>query len=83
MPDTPLVTVNTSIDAFTRMAKAVMERFPYYGVEEDTEDEVAAELEKLIGHIDPVAMETDGYWPTFLDDVKNGDFATEMFEQRE
>jgi hypothetical protein len=78
----PLV-VNSSLNAFTETVRVVLERFPYY--DEDAEFEeiraVAHELGDLIRRIDPVAMATDQFWSTFVDDVEMGDFATEDNER--
>jgi hypothetical protein len=72
-------TVNSSLSAFMRAASAVTNRFPYYslGSSPDQMSEVARELRETLASIDPLAVEPDRLWSTFLDDVAIGDYATE------
>lgn len=75
---------NSSIDKFIETAKAVTDRFPYYGRWAFETDDGYAEVEnayrdlvRIITEIDPPAAIPDRFWSTFTDDVMIGDFATE------
>lgn len=71
--------VNTDIERFVDIARAISSRFPYYTAA--TFDEsigvVGRELREMISRIDPPAALPDRFWSTFLDDVEMGDFTTE------
>jgi hypothetical protein len=71
--------VNSSLEKFTECVRVVIDRFPYYGVDSDWEDQerVGRELAELLTAIDPVSLQVDSFWDTFINDVEIGDFATE------
>jgi hypothetical protein len=76
--------VNSDLDAFIEVARAVYNRFPYYAAAAfDTEagyrgvEQVQQELLALIARIDPPAAVPDRFWSTFVDDVGIGDFSNE------
>jgi hypothetical protein len=75
---TPLP-VNTTLDRFTTTVEKVLGMFPFYSDNSELEDRVrvAKEIGAAIRQIDPFALSPDSFWATFLDDVINGDFATE------
>jgi hypothetical protein len=75
---TPLP-VNTTLERFTMTVKTVIEMFPFYSDNSELEDRVKAakEIAAAIRRIDPTALTPDSFWGTFIDDVINGDFATE------
>ncbi len=71
--------VNSTLARFTDTVRAVIDMFPYYGRDTSLEErEATAErIGEAIRRIDPIAMNSDSYWGTFVDDVAIGDFATE------
>jgi hypothetical protein len=71
--------VNSSLEAFIRCARAVVDRFPYYDddADDDVPTEVGAELAQLLVGIDDVTQVADSYWMTFVDDVQMGTFSTQ------
>jgi hypothetical protein len=76
--------VNTSLERFAASVKAVISRFPFYGLETRVKGDFAAweadgnELAAMLHRVDPSALaDPDGFWQTFVDDVKNGDYPTE------
>lgn len=75
--------VNSSTEKLRKTAKAVVGRFPFYGIDDDYEARarVARALARAIRNIDPVAWAVkNSFWPSFVDDVAIGDLATEAFE---
>ena len=82
LPDAPGAAshiVNSTLDQFTSTVRAVIDMFPFYSDDSELEQrmEVAASISAAIGRLDAAALDPDGFWGTFLDDVVNGDFATE------
>jgi hypothetical protein len=87
----PILLVNSSLEQFIATVKAVYERFPFdsWKLGEDvTNDEIfdrfwkewdaaATDLTELFLHIDPIIIDIDGFWTTFLDDMRMGIFATD------
>ena len=75
--------VNSSLDAFARAVRAVIERFPFYSSESELDEyeEVASELARMIREVDPEGLVGDGFWETFISDVSMGDYATEEIVQ--
>jgi len=53
--------------------------FPFYSRNTplDERDQLADRIHDVIGGIDPRALDHDGFWATFVDDLANGDLATE------
>jgi hypothetical protein len=74
------VLVNTSLERFVETAERVLELWPYYGPNATLADrmKVGDDLAAVIRAIDPAAYGPDQFWPTFVDDVVIGDFATEL-----
>lgn len=81
--------MNADLDLFTSCVRAVIERFPFYEDVEFNEGEydwdgelekrksAAEELGSLLLEIDSSALEFNGFWETFLDDVVIGDYSVE------
>ena len=71
--------LNSSLWQFSRCAEAILAKFPFYdkGSELWQWEAQSRRASRIIESIDPVALEGDNFWNTFLDDVANGDFATE------
>ena len=81
--------INSTLGQFTRTAKAIIEAFPFYDdlgrdlnevdvdVLGDMYEASGARLTAIIREIDPVAMDLGSHWETFVQDVINGDYATE------
>lgn len=71
--------VNSSLGQFTSTIRAVLDMFPFYDGNSELEERmgVTATISNIVGRIDPAALDPNGFWGTFLDDVTNGDFATE------
>lgn len=71
--------INSNIGCFTDCVRAAIVRFPYYsrGAELEECEAVSNELAETLRVIDPPAMIIDRFWSTLIDDMKNGDFATE------
>jgi hypothetical protein len=71
--------VNTSLEAFIRCARVVVERYPYYA--DDADDDVpmdfGAEIQRVLAGIDGATQLVDSYWMTFIDDVQMGSFSTQ------
>jgi SUKH-4 immunity protein len=74
--------VNSSLDQFSTSVKKVISRFPFYseGVDPAEFEEVANELESILLEIDSSSIMDDGFWSTFIEDVRVGDYATEFIE---
>ncbi len=84
--------VNSSLERFIASVQAVLDRFPFDSevAEEATGQDgepdhlaeewgcAAEELQQTLCRIDPAIADTDGFWMNFLDDVRIGDFATQM-----
>lgn len=82
LADTPEASghiVNGSLDQFANTIRAVIGMFPFYDGDSELEErvQVAGRIAEVIRRIDMSALDPDGFWGTFLDDVINGDFATE------
>jgi SUKH-4 immunity protein len=79
VPAKPMLLVNTTVDQFTLTVRAVTERFPYYAktAEYEEMDRIAEELREIVRSIDEKAAVPGCYWPAFIDDVQDGNFATE------
>jgi hypothetical protein len=80
VPSGPAWLVNSSLDAFIETVQVVIQRFPFYSqdnYESEKCDLVADELAHIIQRADPVALVMDGFWQTFVDNVRIGDFSTE------
>jgi hypothetical protein len=71
--------VNSTLAQFTDTVRTVIDMFPYYDRDGrlDEREAAAKRLAGAIRRIDPVAMNPDSFWGTFVDDVAIGDFATE------
>lgn len=71
--------VNASLDLFSACVHAVIGRFPFYGVEAESDDRerIGEELGQVLAAIDRSALEHNGFWETFVDDVVIGDYSTE------
>ena len=87
----PLGLVSSSLTQFTASVRAVYNRVPFDSwhsgenmIDDDVLDRLqkewdtaADELEETLEQIDAVAMDNrDGFWYTFLDDIRNGDYST-------
>lgn len=74
--------VNSTLDQFLTSVKRIISRFPFYSEEADPAEfeDVANELESILLEIDPGSIVDDGFWSTFIDDVRLGDYATELVE---
>jgi hypothetical protein len=72
--------VNSSLEQFARTVIEVMGRFPFMSNDADDQafKDMPKELGTIISKIDPSAMSVDRFWSTFVDDVKIGDYTTEM-----
>ena len=72
--------VNSSIDSFIECVAAVIERFPFYGDDDESDlwESLADELAETLGGIDETAGAHNGFWVTFVDDVRMGDYSTSM-----
>lgn len=93
-PRGPARQINASLERFIASVRAVFARFPFDegdgGENDDLEnaklddreeawDRAADELEETLRGIDPVAVaDANSFWMTFLDDVRIGDFSTDM-----
>jgi hypothetical protein len=71
--------VNSHLDLFAGSVRAVIDRFPFYDLDADLEERerIAAELRAVLHSIDSSALDANGFWTTFLDDLTIGDYATE------
>jgi len=72
--------VNSSIEKFIESSAAVIQRFPFY-CDDDNSDQwetVAGELATTLGDIDSATALHNSFWVTFLDDVRMGDYSTTM-----
>lgn len=71
--------VNSDLGTFTSCVRAAIARFPYHGRNAELEERVviADDLAGELRRIDAEAMVPDRFWSTFIDDLANGDFATE------
>jgi hypothetical protein len=90
----PIWLVNSSLAQFNASVRAVYDRFPFEHPQtgEDIEpsdvdleiadrewDQAAADLERTLATIDTRSVvEPNGFWMTFLDDVRAGDFSTDL-----
>ncbi len=87
----PVRLVNTTLQQFISTVRDVLARFPFdsgdsrtaldedgYLDELDNEwNRAAGELEETLRAIDPAAVvDPNGFWMTFLDDIRIGDFST-------
>jgi hypothetical protein len=72
--------VNVNLDSFLSCVAAIIDRFPFYSEDDEPEQfEVAAEgVRQIVSSIDESALDHNGFWVTFIDDVAIGDYATEM-----
>jgi hypothetical protein len=72
--------VNTSIDMFTECVAAMIERFPFYGDDDESDlwESVADELAETLEGIDEATGAHNCFWVTFVDDVRMGDYATAL-----
>ncbi|WP_329430528.1 SUKH-4 family immunity protein [Streptosporangium sp. NBC_01495] len=79
LPDIQPRLLNSSLDQFSETVRLVIERFPFYGSDSELEEResVAGELLEEIRNIDERALVQDGFWATFIDDLKIGDYSTE------
>ncbi len=91
-PTGPVRLVNSSLKQFTASVRAMVNRFTFDDVNvEESEDEidmkalhdegirVGNELTEILRSIDPAAVaDENSFWTTFIDDVKIGDFSTEL-----
>lgn len=79
VPAKPMLLVNTTVDQFTLTVRAMTERFPYYAktAEYEEMDRIAEELRGIVRSIDEKAAVPGCYWSAFIDDVQDGNFATE------
>lgn len=79
VPEKPVNLVNATVMLFSRTVQALIERFPYHAKDAENEelDAVSDELRGIIRSIDPEAAAPGCYWPSFVDDVRMGDFNTE------
>lgn len=82
--------INSSLEQFIASVSAVLNRYPFDNPQTKEEsddrylDRSRAELDRAVTDlrmalraIDPTAMDDpDGFWMTFLDDVKMGDFSS-------
>lgn len=71
--------VNTTLEQFVIAVKTVIDMFPFYNGDSELEERmhVAAKISDVLAQIDPAALDPDGFWGTFVDDLVSGDFATE------
>ncbi len=84
--------VNSSLDRFIASVRAIIARFPYDSsvpgrpVDNDEEldaltqewERAADEMQETLYRIDPAIREVDGFWETFLWDVRIGDFSINL-----
>lgn len=72
--------VNSSIDSFAECVAAVIERFPFYSDDDESDrwESVADELAETLGGIDETTGTHNCFWGTFVDDVRMGDYSTSM-----
>ena len=71
--------VNSDLGCFNGCVRTATARFPYYSRNAELKERIAV-AEQVAGalrKIDAVAMVPDRFWSTFIDDLMNGDFATE------
>ncbi|GAA4908373.1 SUKH-4 family immunity protein [Stackebrandtia albiflava] len=74
---------NRSLRQFNECARIAEDRFPYYSQVEVAEaddvcDSVADDLVIAMESVDSTAFMTNGFWSVFIDDIRIGDFATEV-----
>jgi SUKH-4 immunity protein len=81
--------INSSLEQFITSVRAVLNRYPFDSPQANEEsddsyldrtraelDRAVDDLKRALNAIDPAAMENlDGFWMTFLDDVRMGDFS--------
>lgn len=74
------VFVNSSLPQFTETVRAVMAAFPFHGIEatEAEVDDVADRLAGTIETIDGPSIGSGTFWSIFVDDLRMGDYATEI-----
>ena len=72
--------VSSSLEQFTRTARAVVDRYPYYSLTSSADEliDAATDVARIIEAIDAPAMKPDLYWSTFVDDMRAGAFASEI-----
>jgi SUKH-4 immunity protein of toxin-antitoxin system len=72
--------VNSSLAQFTAVARAVVDRYPYYSLTSRAQQVIAAadDVAAIVAAIDPPALRPDLYWSTFVDDMRSGAFASEV-----
>ncbi|MEA2220772.1 MAG: immunity protein [Solirubrobacteraceae bacterium] len=72
--------VSSSLARFTATARAVVERYPYYSLSSGAGEvaEAAGQVARIIAAIDPPALRPDLYWSTFVEDMRDGAFASEV-----
>ncbi|MDX6683758.1 MAG: hypothetical protein QOG94_3797 [Solirubrobacteraceae bacterium] len=72
--------VNSSLAQFTAVARAVVDRYPYYTLSSGVDEVVAAadDVAAIVEAIDAPALRPDLYWSTFVDDMRAGAFASEV-----
>jgi hypothetical protein len=71
--------VNSDVGSFIGCVRAAIARFPYYSRKAELEERVAVAdgLAGVLRRTDAAAIVPDRFWSTFVDDLTNGDFATE------
>ncbi len=71
--------VNFGLGSFTSSVRAATSRFPYYSRNAELQERIAVadELGGELRRIDAASMDADLFWSTFIDDLINGDYATE------
>jgi hypothetical protein len=74
--------VNARLGSFNECVRAVVERLPFYGEDDELEEleEVGDELAAMILAIDPTALGELTYWGSFVEDVKDGNFSTQELQ---
>jgi hypothetical protein len=72
--------VNTDLSHFVACVAAVVDRFPFYDGDADFDDweAVGVEIAATLKSLDDQALGLHSFWETFVDDVKIGDYATEI-----
>jgi hypothetical protein len=68
------------MNLFRRCVAAVIERFPFYGDGDNSEEfeSAAEEVRLIVSSIDESSLAHNGFWVTFTDDLAIGDYATEF-----
>jgi SUKH-4 immunity protein len=69
--------VNSSVHLFRECIEIVSSRFPFYDDDAEIEriESVADGIEELISGIDEIALRDDGFWATYISDMRIGDYA--------